>query len=78
MSKLEIAKSVVLQFKDDAPCGIYCTRNCMGDIMTEIHRSAGLKIDFCKKFEYLEVFGLTDDEFEELRNYYDRIQGVSK
>ena len=38
--------------------------------MTNIYSGNGLDIDICYGYAYFEVFGLTDDEFAELEEYY--------
>lgn len=70
MAKLETAKDIVKKNFDDARCGIFDTRNWVGDLMTTIYADGELTIDICYDYEYFEVFGLTDEEFEELSDYY--------
>lgn len=70
MSKLEIAKKVIAENIDDARCGIYDTRNMVGDTMETLYDSNDLTIDICYFWMYFEVFGLTDNEFAELEKYY--------
>ena len=70
MSKLEIAKKVIAKYINDARCGIFDTRNIVGDFMENIYESEDLIIDICYGWAYFEVFGLTDSEFVELEKYY--------
>lgn len=70
MSNLEKAKTVIKEHIHEARCGIYDCRNIVGDSMTTIYNDGNLIIDICYYWEYFEVFGLTDDEFEKLENYY--------
>ena len=70
MDKLESAKQVVRENWERLNCGIFNTRNVVGDLMDTIYADDGLVIDVCWGYAYFEVFGLTDEEFEELRNYY--------
>ena len=75
MNKLEKAKEIIKENIDDGRCGIYNTRNLIGDTMTNLfkeYKEDGLIIDICYNYSYFEVFGLTDDEFEELKKYYRR------
>ena len=74
MTKLERAKEVIKENYDDARCGIFDTRNTVGDRMTTIYKEDGLTIDICYFWEYFEVFGLTDDDFEELEFFYNRLR----
>ena len=73
MSDLEIAKKVITENIEDAPCGLFDTRNFVGDYMENLYSSPGLNIDICYGYAYLEVFGLTDDEFLELHKYYESL-----
>ena len=41
-------------------------RNTVGDPMCEIYNKDGIKVDFCGYYNYLEIFGLNDDELESL------------
>ena len=70
MSKLEIAKKIIKENIDKARCGIFDTRNMVGDTMNNIYDSEDLTIDICYGWMYFEVFGLTDNEFAELEKYY--------
>ncbi len=42
---------------------MFDTRNLVGDRMITIYDSNGVVIDYCPGYEYIEIFGLTDDEF---------------
>ena len=70
MSKLEIAKKIIDRYYKYACCGLFNSRNTVGDKMYTIYSEDGLTIDICYGYAYFEVFGLDDDEFEELCDYY--------
>lgn len=55
--------------KDEELWGIqcFCTRNTVGDEMATIYKKDGVTIDFCPSYWYIEVFGLTDEDFDKLR-----------
>jgi len=75
MNKLEIAKEVVRDNWERLDCGIFDTRNVVGDPMETIYEDDdGLVIDACWGYAYFEVFGLTDEEFEALRDYYNELR----
>lgn len=42
---------------------MFDTRNFAGDRMITIYDSNGVVIDYCPDYDYIEIFGLTDDEF---------------
>lgn len=74
MNKLEIAKQIIKENYQIADCGLYNCRNLVGDPMTTIYNENGLTIDICYYYSYFEVFGLSNEEFEELQTYYYKIE----
>lgn len=70
MTNLEKAKEIIKENINSANCGIYNTRNVVGDSMQTIYDEDGLMIDVCRFWGYFEVFGLSDEEFNELKRYY--------
>ena len=54
--------------KEKFPDGIqmFDNRNWVGDFMFNIYNDDGIVVDYCHGYEYIEVFGLTDEEFERL------------
>lgn len=40
------------------------TRNTAGDSMYTIYKEDGIIIDYCPGWNYLEIFGLTMDEYK--------------
>jgi hypothetical protein len=43
--------------------------------MTEtVYEDDGLSINVCYYYSYLEVFGLSDTEFKELKKYYNSLE----
>ena len=70
MTKLDIAKKIIKENYKDADCGIFDSRNIVGDWTTNIYNDNGLTIDVCYEWSYFEVFGLSDDEFNELEKFY--------
>lgn len=75
MNKLEKAKEIVKENYRDAQCGMFNTRNVVGDVMTNIYDENGLIVDICYDYMYFEVFGLSDNEFVELLKYYNSLRG---
>ena len=49
----------------------FSTRNIAGDSMTTIYDSDGITVDFCQQYNYLEVFGLTDEQYQSLSDILD-------
>ena len=73
MNKLEKAKEIIKEHYEQADCGLYDNRNTMGDPMTTIYDEDELTIDICYYYAYFEVFGLSDEEFEELEVFYNSL-----
>ena len=73
MNKLEIAKRIIKENIEDARCGIFDTRNIVGDTMETLYASDDLTIDICYFWMYFEVFGLTKEEFMILEGYYNSL-----
>lgn len=74
MNNLEKAKEIVKEHYSVANCGIFNSRNIVGDTMVTIYEDEGLTVDVCYSWAYFEVFGLSDAEFEELETYYDLLK----
>ena len=47
------------------------TRNIAGDFMNTIYEEDGITLDSCFSYNYLEVFGLTTDEYKSLGGLLD-------
>lgn len=45
---------------------MFNTRNVVGDRMVRIYDKHGVQIDYCRNYDYIEVFGLAETEFIEL------------
>lgn len=70
INKLEKAKQIIKENYENYDCGIFSTRNLVGDVIGTLYNEDGLCIDGCWYYSYFEVFGLSDEEFEELKEYY--------
>ena len=69
-NKLEKAKEIIKKNFRYGDCGLFKSRNVLGDPMHNIYNADGIKIDICFNYGYFEVFGLTNEEFKELEDYY--------
>lgn len=45
----------------------FTTRNVIGDPMETIYNEDGIQIDYCYRYDYIEIFGLPIEEFYQLR-----------
>jgi hypothetical protein len=75
MNNLEKAKEIIKKNYCDARCGLFNTRNVVGDCMTNVYNENGLIVNICYEYMYFEVFGLSDVEFSELYKYYESLGG---
>lgn len=67
MNKLEnVLKFLRDVFKEYDRMPAYNCRNTEGDEMETIYEKDGITVDFCWNFSYIEVFGLTEAEFNQL------------
>lgn len=46
-------------------------RNIVGDPMSNIYDEDGITVDFCYHYDYLEIFGLSDEEYASLSDILD-------
>lgn len=70
MARLDAVKDVIRKNYSLADCGLFFTRNCMGDRMSTLFDEGGVTVEICFNWAYFEVFGLTDSEQDELRTFY--------
>ena len=72
-------KEMIKEYYKDAECGLYDTRNLVGDKMTTIFHGEYFTLDICYYWSYFEVFGTSEKEFKELEKLYDELsQEVNK
>lgn len=74
-TKLEKAKQIIKKYFSEACCGLFFTRNWIGDEMAQIYKDNELTVDICYGYSYFEVFGLDPEEQEELKKYYNELKG---
>ena len=74
MDRLEKAKEIIKENFSSYDCGLFNSRNLVGDLMGTIYDEDGLTIDVCDGYSYFEVFGLTNEEFMELKRFYTYLQ----
>lgn len=75
---LEEVKNVIKENIAYAECGLYSTRNTVGDYMETIFENEHFTVDICYCYSYFEVFGTTEKEFEELYEFYDSLRMWNK
>lgn len=75
ISRIDKVKNVIRNRYVEAECGLFFTRNLVGDHMSTIWEEDGVTIDICYDYEYFEVFGLTEEEENELLAFYNSLAG---
>lgn len=70
-SKLDKVKEVIRQHYNNCDGGIYNCHNIFDDPTEEIYNEDGVRIHTNWLWRYFEVFGLTKEEFGELKRYYE-------
>ena len=73
MDKVEKVKNVIKRYYKDAGCGCFFTRNIVGDEMENVYIDSDVAVDICFGWAYFEVFGLNEEEQEEIIKYYDSL-----
>ena len=51
------------------------SRNIIGDPMENIYYKDRIAVDYCYGYDYFEVFGLSNEEFSSLKEYFDKTVG---
>ena len=75
MPRIDKVKNVIRDRYMDAMYGMFFTPNWVGDPMSTIWEEDGVTIDICYHYEYFEVFGLTEEEENELLAFYNSLIG---
>ncbi len=78
MSELEEVKKIIKENYSIASCGLFFSRNLVGDSMTTVYCKKGIWIDICYEWEYFEVFGLDSVQQLELLTFYKSLEGEDK
>lgn len=73
--ELEKVKKIIKKNIKDYDCGIFDTRNVVGDRMVTIFEGKYFTLDCCYFYSYYELFGTTNKEFKEVEEYYNSIIG---
>lgn len=68
-TRIEKVKKVIEDNFQD--CGLFFSRNTVGDYLETIYDDCGVIVDVCEGYGYFEVFGLTREEQETLSDWYD-------
>ena len=69
MSKVIAVKEFLKHYfnEEEFPLQAFNNKNVVGDITSTIYRNNGVTIDYCYSWDYIEIFGLSDRQFEILK-----------
>ena len=67
-------KEYIYIFFKQGELGIFNNRNIVGDSMMPIFKGKYFQLDLCYNWSYFEVFGTTEEEWEELKKFYDQLE----
>lgn len=67
-------KKLIKKYYEDGHCGLFNTRNVVGDYMATLFDGEYLQLDICYFYSYFEVFGTTKKEWQELDKYYNSLE----
>ena len=62
-------KDTIREYIDEARCGLFFTRNTVGDYTENIYIGKVFTVEICKRHDYFEVFGCTRKEEDMLTEY---------
>lgn len=71
--ELKKIKELIKEYYNLADCGIYNTRNVVGDELTTLYRGKYFTLDICIGYSYYEILGMTLEEFNKLEKYYNKL-----
>lgn len=74
MSNYEIAAKLVKEYFSRADCGLFDCRNTVGDPMEVLYNDGMFSVEICYGYDYFEVFGLSDEEFQKLSDLYEDLR----
>ena len=72
--EFEKVKEILRDRIDDAPFGLFFTRNVINDPMDTIYVGKAFTVDICLPYGYFEVFGCFKGEEDELVRYYEKLK----
>lgn len=73
--EFELIKSLIKKYYPQAICGLFDSRNVVGDSMDNLYTRTYFDLDICYGWSYFEVFGTTTEEFNELCKLYNEMVG---
>lgn len=76
--EFEIVKSLIKKHYGEANCGLFDSRNILGDPMFNLFIGKFFTLDICYAYAYFEVFRTTKEEFDDLEKFYKSLESEGK
>lgn len=70
MDRIEELRKFIIE-RDFEGTQTFNSRNLVGDRMVTIYEDDGIKVDYCPYYVYLEIFGLSNEEYHSLSDILD-------
>lgn len=67
-------KKLIKKFYNDAHCGFFDCRNFVGDPMYVLFNGSHFRLEICYSYSYFELFGATEEEFNKLEKFYNKLE----
>lgn len=72
-NRVEKVKEIIKENIGNGCCGIYNCRDIMGDPKRTLYEDEDITVDICDYYSYFEILGLNNNEFKQVKEYYDSI-----
>jgi len=73
LEELEKVKIIIKTNYNIADCGIFNTRNIVGDPMVTVFEGEYFTVDICFGWAYFEIFGANQKEWDLLEKFYEEL-----
>ena len=72
MNTLDEIKAIIDLWGERCDCGIFDCHSYPRDPLRNVYINNGCSVDVCEPLKYIDVVGFSKDDFEKIKNYYDR------
>lgn len=71
LQEIENAKKIIKLFYESGIInGLYKDKTFINDRIINLYKSKNIKLDMSLRYKYFKIFGLNDDEFNDILKYY--------
>lgn len=72
MNTLVEIKTIIDLWGKQCDCGIFDCHSCTNDPLRNVYMTNDCSVDVCENYKYIDIVGLSKDDFEKIENYYNR------